>query len=112
MPAAKPPRRGKRPQTKRRRAAPSVRTLERRLTRLAAERAAEAGRHLRRVAALRRAFDRRLATLVQEIARLRHHEARTEALERLLAEREAALAAQSVRIASLGSLLPKRTEIG
>lgn len=72
----------------------SARTLERRLK--AAEAAIEAlrQRHAKQLEALRRAADRKLAELVQEIVALRHHEARADMLARLLAERTAA-AAQS-----------------
>ena len=71
-----------------------------------------AAREKRRLAALRRSHDRRVAGLVQEIARLRHHEARTTALTRLLAERDRTLAACQTRIAALESLLQQRTELG
>jgi hypothetical protein len=71
-----------------------------------------AEQHARRLATLRRAYDRRVSSLVQEIARLRHHEARTEALMRLVGERDAALAVHSGRIGELEVLLQKRTEIG
>jgi hypothetical protein len=89
-----------------------VRTLERRLARLAVERAAEHKRHARQLAAARRAAERRLAALVREIATLRHHEARVQALERLVAERDTALAAQAERIAHLEGLLRKAPEMG
>jgi hypothetical protein len=49
--------------------------------------------HARKLAAVRRGANRRLAAMLREIASLRHHEARARALERLLAERDAALAA-------------------
>jgi hypothetical protein len=41
---------------------------------------------------------------VQEIATLRHHEARAEALTRLLEERDKVVAAQAERIAELERL--------
>ena len=69
-----------------------IRTLERMLARLSGQRETERARHARQIAALRRAADRRLAMMLQEIASLRHHEARATALERLVAERDAALA--------------------
>jgi hypothetical protein len=86
--------------------------LLRRLRQLTAQQEAERARHARQLAALRRAADRRLAQMVQDIAALRHHEARAEALGRLLAEREAALAAQSERIARLETLLQRPTQLG
>jgi hypothetical protein len=94
------------------RALPSPRTRLRRLTRLAARREAERLRHERRLAAFRRAADRRLATVVQELAALRHHEARAQTLTRLLAERDLELAAQRERIARLEALLQKPTQLG
>lgn len=90
----------------------SLRALERRVRELDAALESERQRHTRQAAALRRAADRRVAAMMQEIAGLRHHEARAEALTRLLAERDAALAAQSERIASLESLLQGPTPIG
>jgi hypothetical protein len=90
---------------------PSAQSLTRRLARLTAERSADAERHARALSALRRAHDRRVAALVQEIAQLRHHEARNQALTRLLAERDAALDARARRILELESLLQRATEI-
>jgi len=81
------------------------RVLERRIGQLEARLAAERTRHARQLAALRRAGDRRTAALVREIALLRHHEARAEALARLLAERDVALAAQADRVTQLETLL-------
>jgi hypothetical protein len=49
---------------------------------------------------------------VQEIATLRHHEARAEALTRLLSERDNALTAQAERIAQLEHLLRTHTKMG
>jgi hypothetical protein len=69
---------------------PTVRALRRQVARLTAELRAAEARHRRQLAALRRAADRRMAAVVQEIAALRHHEARAEALARVLAERDAA----------------------
>jgi hypothetical protein len=60
------------------------------LAALAALRAAEQ----RKIAAVRRAADRRLAGMVREIAALRHHEARAAALERMLKERDVAPAVE------------------
>lgn len=100
MPKPKRSGRAKRPRTGRRPQA-SVPALERRLARLVAAREADARRHARRVAALQRASDRRLSAMMQEIARLRHHEARVEALTRLVAERDAVLAALRERVALL-----------
>jgi len=84
--------------------AKAVRALERRLVRLTAAREADRRRHARELEAARRELDRRLAAMMNEIAGLRHHEARAAALERLLAEREA-------RIARLEGLLRTPTEL-
>ena len=65
----------------------SVRALERRVKRLERELAAARDSAERRLEHVRRAANRRLAVMMQEIATLRHHEARAEALERLLAAR-------------------------
>lgn len=73
-------------------AGPSPRTLERRVRELTATLEAERQRHARQLDAVRRAADRKLADMVQEIVALRHHEARAEMLARLLAERDAATA--------------------
>jgi len=86
----------------RRTVAPSPAALKRRVTRLTKAREAEARRHARQLAALQRRADRQLAAMVGEIASLRHHEARAEALSRLLAE-------QQRRIARLEALLEKPT---
>ena len=76
---------------------------------LRTERAAAA----RRIAALQRAGDRRLAAMMAEIAGLRHHEARASALERLVAERDAMVAAKATRIADLEArLLQSPTDLG
>jgi hypothetical protein len=69
-------------------ARPSVETLLRRVRRLEIALDAERERHARRLAHVRRAADRRLARMMQEIATLRHHEARAEALARMLAKGE------------------------
>ena len=88
-----------------RRASVKAGTNGRRLAKLEAQIKAERARHSRQIAALRRAGDRRTAGLMREIALLRHHEARAEALARLLAERDVALATQADRVAQLESLL-------
>jgi len=64
-----------------------IRRLERRLKRLAREHAAEIEQYERRIAATKRAADRRLAVMMRELAALRHHEARAETLARMLAAR-------------------------
>jgi hypothetical protein len=70
-------------------------------------------RYVRELAAASRAADRRVAALMNEITALRHHEARAEALTRLLAERDTALARQAQRIAELeAALLRKPTQLG
>lgn len=66
-----------------------IRRLERRLKRLAKEHAAEIEQYERRIAATKRAADRRLAVMMRELAALRHHEARAETLARMLAARDA-----------------------
>ena len=81
-----------------------MRALERRLGRLTAAREADRRRHARELETARRALDRRLATMMSEIATLRHHEARAAALERLLTEREA-------RIAKLETLVRTPTDL-
>ena len=73
--------------TPRRPSTGSERALRREIARLTAALEAAEERHRRRLAAVRRAADRRLAAVVQEIAALRHHQARAEALARILAER-------------------------
>ncbi len=69
-----------------------MRALERRVKRLEATLAAERAHHTKQLEGVRRAANRRLTAMVQEIASLRHHEARAEALARMLAEREPAAA--------------------
>lgn len=81
------------------------RALERRLAKLQEQLKAERARHVRQVAAVRRAADRQTAALMREIALLRHHEARAETLGRLIAERDTALAAHAERVVHLESLL-------
>jgi hypothetical protein len=49
--------------------------------------------------------------MVAEIASLRHHEARVAALERLLAERDAALAAQAERLRHLEATLAETSSL-
>jgi hypothetical protein len=75
----------RRPPAKPAATAATVRTLQRRVRHLERELAAEKARGDRRVESARRAANRRLAAMVQEIATLRHHEARAETLERMLA---------------------------
>ena len=67
--------------------AQSARALERRVKRLEKELAAVREEHTRRLDLVRRAANRRLTAMMREIATLRHHEARADALERLLATR-------------------------
>ena len=71
-----------------------MRALERRVKCLERELEAAKARHERRLDLVRRAANRRLATMMQEIAALRHHEARAEALGRLLAARGAPTGAE------------------
>jgi hypothetical protein len=60
-----------------------------------------------------RAADRRLAALMREITALRHHEARADALARLVAERDTALAERARRIEELeAALLRTPTHLG
>ena len=91
---------------------PTLRTVERRLARLTAALKTERDRHKRQLATLQRTADRRLTAMVKEIAALRHHEARAEALARVLAERDTALAVQAERIAELEALLRTPTQLG
>jgi hypothetical protein len=49
---------------------------------------------------------------VQELASVRHHQARADALARLLAERDATLAVREERIAHLERLLQNPTRMG
>jgi len=63
--------------------------LERRVRRLEATLAEERAQVTRRVNAVRTAADRKVAAMMRELAALRHHEARAQALERLLSERTA-----------------------
>ena len=65
----------------------TVRALERRVKRLERQLAGAAAEHERKLELVRRAANRRLAAMMKEIATLRHHEARADALERLLASR-------------------------
>jgi hypothetical protein len=65
----------------------ALRALERRVKRLERQLADAHDRHARQLEHVRRAANRRLAAMMQEIAALRHHEARAEALERLIASR-------------------------
>jgi hypothetical protein len=75
--------------------APEIaRGLERRVKRLERELAEARATHERRVELVRRAANRRLAAMMKELATLRHHEARAEALERLLASRAASAATE------------------
>jgi len=64
-----------------------VRRLERRVRRLEAMLAGEREQATRRVNAVRTAANRKLTAMMRELATLRHHEARAQALERLLSER-------------------------
>ena len=105
------PRRQRTSRPSRAKAAPGgsgVRVLERRLARLGAAAKAERLRYERRL----RDADRRLASMLAEIASLRHLQARADALERLVAERDAALAAQAERLARLEALLQSPTGLG
>jgi hypothetical protein len=63
-----------------------VASLERQISRLQKQRAAEQRMQRRRVASARRQSEAQLTRMVQEIGQLRLHEARVRALERMLAE--------------------------
>ncbi|HET9471406.1 MAG TPA: hypothetical protein VFO24_09905 [Usitatibacter sp.] len=92
---------------------PSVASLRREITRLTKALRVDREAAARRIAALQRAGDRRLAAMMAEIAGLRHHEARAGALERLVAERDAMLAEKVARIADLEArLLQSPTDLG
>lgn len=67
----------------------ALRRAERRVSRLEDALETERRTRDRRIEAVRRGADRRLAAMMREIALLRHHEARAAQLERLLAERTA-----------------------
>ena len=99
-----------RPRAQRTAAGPELQPL---LTRATAQMDALRQRYVRELAAASRVADRRVAALMNEITALRHHEARAEALTRLLAERDTALARQAQRIAELeAALLRKPTQLG
>jgi hypothetical protein len=85
-------RKPKRARPARKKARPTVQQLERKVARLLAERETERAKHARQLLALRRGRDRRLTIMLREITTLRHHEARALALERMLKERDEALA--------------------
>lgn len=111
MPKTKRPRRKPRPAARAkapRATKPATTDLRRRLARLVAEQK----RHARQLESARRAADRRLAAMVQEIARLRHHEARVAALERMVVERDEVVAVQARRLAELETLLRAPGELG
>ena len=86
--------------------------LERKLARVLAAQQAERKRQEQRLATMTRAADRRLGTMVRAVAALRHHEARAAALERMLAEREATLAAQVQRIRQLEAAMGESSPSG
>ena len=67
--------------------AASMRALERRVKRLERQLESAAAAHERKLELVRRAANRRVAAMMKEIAALRHHEARAQALERMLATR-------------------------
>ena len=68
----------------------ALRAVERRLKRTTTALQALEAAQKKRLAAVRRAADRRLAVMMQELAALRHHEARAAALERMVKEYQAA----------------------
>jgi ubiquinone biosynthesis protein UbiJ len=76
------------------RAVDSVAALRRRVRRLERELAEALATQERRVDLVRRAANRRLSAMMKEIATLRHHEARAERLERLLATRTPSLSVE------------------
>ena len=61
-----------------------LRALAGRVQRLEAKLAEAAACHVQQLERVRRAADRRIAAMMREIAILRHHEARADALSRLL----------------------------
>ena len=89
MPTSRRPKRNRKTQPSRDAGRRRLRELERQVARLEEARRLDQAQFERRLAAARRAADRKLAMMMQEIATLRHHEARAQALERLLGEREA-----------------------
>jgi hypothetical protein len=72
----------------------ALRAAERRLKRAAAALETLKASQQKKLAAVRRAADRKLAVMVQELAALRHHEARATALERMVKEYQAAAAVE------------------
>jgi len=112
MPTAKRPRRARRTPAKRG-AAPTaaLQALRRRIKALEAARDAARRRHAKELAAVQRAADRRRAMMMREIAALRHLQARSDALVRLVGERDAALAAQAERITHLETLVTPPPEM-
>jgi hypothetical protein len=72
----------------------ALRAAERRLKRTTAALHALEAAQQKRLAAVRRAADRRLAVMMRELAALRHHEARAAALERMLQEHQATAAVE------------------
>ena len=71
----------------------AVRSLQRRLKQLTAEHEALLQKQERQLGATRRAADRQVSAMMRELVSVRHHEARAEALERLLAQRDTTIAA-------------------
>jgi hypothetical protein len=68
-------------------AAATLRALARRVKRLERQLEGAAAAHERKLERVRQAANRRVAAMMKEIAALRHHEARAQALERMLATR-------------------------
>ena len=77
-----------------------VRSLQRRLKLLTAEHAALIEKHGRQLANAKRVADRRVTAMMREIATLRHLEARAEAMERWLTERDSVIAALRASLAA------------
>ena len=78
----------------------AIRSLERRLKQSAAELEARRTKHDRQLANAKRAADRRVTAMMREITTLRHFEARAEAMERLLTERDQIIATLRAELAT------------
>lgn len=79
----------------------AIRSLERRLKQALNAKEALVQKHERQLANTRRAADRRVTSMMREVASLRHFEARAEAMERLLTERDGTIAALRAELAAV-----------
>ena len=104
--AAAPPKRLARPQIDDLERA--VRSLTRRLKQATTEQAALRAKHERQLANAKRAADRRVTAMMREITTLRHFEARAVAMERLLTERDALIAALRAELVARATMPGER----